>query len=162
MIEEMSIHKTIRDGRKRLGMTEQQFANALGVTRGAVQQWEKDDGTAPKRKLQPEVAKLLGITVGELLAESPTLSAQLPSGEWTPHVNPSLHHASSGASAPATLQNALEFLAGYLSALDAGDRARAVRDIADLADEPQAVAKITARIEAMASPAFTDKKRSNG
>jgi len=93
---------------------------------------------------------------------SPTLSAQLPSGEWTPHVNPSLHQASSGASAPATLQNALEFLAGYLIALDAGDRARAVRDIADLADEPQAVAKITARIEAMASPAFTDKKRSNG
>jgi hypothetical protein len=94
---------------------------------------------------------------------SPTLSAQIPNGtELTSHVNPSLHQASSGASAPATLQNALEFLAGYLSALDAGDRARAVRDIADLADEPQAVAKITARIEAMASPAFTHKKRSNG
>lgn len=136
-------------------MTEQQFANALGVTRGAVQQWEKDGGTAPKRTLQPEVAKLLGITVGELLAPSPTLAAQIPSGAaGSVVVLP--------APAVATLQGALEFLAGYLSALDPPDRARAVRDIADLADEPQAVAKITARIEAMTDPSFPAKKRANG
>lgn len=113
----------------------------------------KSIGEVTARKLEKGASKPEGWLDG-----SPTLSGT----ELTSHVNPPLHQASSGALAPATLQNALEFLAGYLSALDAGDRARAVRDIADLADEPQAVAKITARIEAMASPAFTDKKRSNG
>ena len=87
---------------------------------------------------------------------SPTLAAQIPSGAGSP----SLHQAVSGA--PATLHSALEFLAGYLAALDPLDRVRAVRDIADLADEPQAVAKITARIEAMTDPSFPAKKRANG
>lgn len=63
----MSIHQKIRAGRSKLGMTEQQFADAVGVTRGAVQQWEKEGGTAPTRKNQPKVAELLGITVAELM-----------------------------------------------------------------------------------------------
>jgi len=49
-------------------MSEQQFAQAIGVSRGAVQQWEKPGGTAPKRTNQPVVAKLLGISVAELMA----------------------------------------------------------------------------------------------
>jgi transcriptional regulator with XRE-family HTH domain len=64
---EMSIHQKIRAGRAKLGMTEQQFADAVGVTRGAVQQWEKEGGTAPTRKNQPKVAELLGISVAELM-----------------------------------------------------------------------------------------------
>lgn len=48
-------------------MTEQQFADALGVSRGAVQQWETEGGTAPRRANQEAVAKLLGISVAELL-----------------------------------------------------------------------------------------------
>lgn len=64
----MSIHNQIKQGRKRLGMTEQQFADACGVSRGAVQQWEKESGTAPTRKNQPVVAKLLGITVAQLMS----------------------------------------------------------------------------------------------
>lgn len=63
----MSINKKIRDGRKRLGMTEQQFADRIGVTRGAVQQWEKPDGTAPARKRLQDVATLLGMKVSELV-----------------------------------------------------------------------------------------------
>lgn len=66
-MSEMSIHQKIRAGRSKLGMTEQQFADAVGVTRGAVQQWEKEGGTAPTRKNQPKVAELLGITVAELM-----------------------------------------------------------------------------------------------
>jgi transcriptional regulator with XRE-family HTH domain len=66
----MSIHSKIREGRLRLEMTEKQFADAIGVTRGSVQQWEKEGGTAPTRKNQPAVAKLLGITVAELMAET--------------------------------------------------------------------------------------------
>ncbi|WP_143072385.1 MULTISPECIES: LexA family transcriptional regulator [unclassified Variovorax] len=64
----MSIHRLIREGRQRLGMSEQQFADAVGVSRGAVQQWEKPGGTAPKRTNQPHVARLLGISVAELLS----------------------------------------------------------------------------------------------
>jgi len=49
-------------------MSEQQFAEAVGVSRGAVQQWEKPGGTAPKRTNQPRVAELLGISLAELMS----------------------------------------------------------------------------------------------
>ncbi|MET0542599.1 MAG: S24 family peptidase [Variovorax sp.] len=64
----MSSHRIIREGRKRLRMSEQQFATAVGVSRGAVQQWEKPGGTAPKRANQKRVAKILGVSVGELMS----------------------------------------------------------------------------------------------
>jgi DNA-binding transcriptional regulator YiaG len=67
-MQNMSIHQVIKAGRKRLKMTHQQFADALGVTRTAVFQWEQEDGTAPSRKHQPAVAKLLGISVAELMS----------------------------------------------------------------------------------------------
>lgn len=69
-IGNMSIHQKIREGRAKLGMTEQQFGDAVGVSRGAVQQWEKEGGTAPTRRNQPAVAKLLGLSVSELMGES--------------------------------------------------------------------------------------------
>src|SRR5512142_32803 len=47
-------------------MSEQQFADAVGVSRGAVQQWEKPGGTAPTRRNQPLVAKVLGLSIAEL------------------------------------------------------------------------------------------------
>lgn len=50
-------------------MTEREFAAAVGVTRAAVQQWERPGGTAPKRSNQPAVARLLGISVGELVSQ---------------------------------------------------------------------------------------------
>ena len=49
-------------------MSEQQFADAVGVSRGAVQQWEKPGGTAPKRSNQPRVAEVLGVSIAELLS----------------------------------------------------------------------------------------------
>lgn len=68
----------IRQGRLRLGLSEQQFADAVGVSRGAVQQWERENGTAPKRKTQPKVAELLGISVGELMNGSNNVSSAGP------------------------------------------------------------------------------------
>jgi SOS-response transcriptional repressor LexA len=104
----MSIHRTIRDGRKRLGLTEQEFADAVSkvlgarVTRGSVQQWEKEDGdggTAPNRKKQAAVAQVLGLTVAQLMSGEanteagpkirgavPLLSA-VQAGEPTMHVD---------------------------------------------------------------------------
>lgn len=66
-IRGMTIHKRIRRGREAMKLTAQDFADRLGVTRGAVQQWEREGGTAPSRRHQAAVAALLGITVPELM-----------------------------------------------------------------------------------------------
>lgn len=141
MMEKMSIHQKIRQGRLDLKMTEQQFADALDVSRGTVQQWEKENGTAPKRKRQPDVAKLLGITVAELMGNSmsaPSASVQASGGP-----------AGDEIGAPVdTLKQALAFLAGYLEKLSPSDRSKAMREIADLVDEPETYAKVAASIEA--------------
>lgn len=73
----------IREGRRRLGLSEQAFANAVGVTRAAVQQWERPEGTAPKRATQLKVAEMLGMSVSELMAGSkagpkPELRREVP------------------------------------------------------------------------------------
>ena len=64
----MSSHQYIREGRKRLNLSEQQFAAAVGVSRGAVQQWERPGGTAPRRSNWQRVADVLGVPVAELLS----------------------------------------------------------------------------------------------
>jgi len=56
-------------------MSEQQFAETVGVSRGAVQQWEKTGGTAPKRTNQPRVAEVLGISVAELMSGGSNVSS---------------------------------------------------------------------------------------
>lgn len=71
----VSVHRIIREGRKRLGLTEEEFGSRLGVTRAAVQQWEKEGGTAPRRANQPAVAALLGISVAELMSGGSNISA---------------------------------------------------------------------------------------
>ena len=76
----MSIHALIREKRRLLGLSVQQFADAAGVSRGAVQQWEKPDGTAPKRANQPKVAELLGISVAELVSGDSRMSPGLGLG----------------------------------------------------------------------------------
>ena len=63
----MNSHRVIREGRRKLGLSEKQFADAVGVSRGAVQQWEKAGGTAPRRGNQHRVADLLGISIAELV-----------------------------------------------------------------------------------------------
>ena len=95
----MSIHKLIRDGRKRLGLTEKAFGELCGVTRATVQQWEREGGTAPSRKHQPAVAKALGITVAQLMegradvAPGPDLKGEVPlissvqAGDFTEYVD---------------------------------------------------------------------------
>jgi transcriptional regulator with XRE-family HTH domain len=64
----MSYSTKIQEFRESRKMTHQEFGDAVGVSRGAVQQWEKG-ATAPTRKNQPVVAKFIGITVGELMAD---------------------------------------------------------------------------------------------
>jgi SOS-response transcriptional repressor LexA len=64
----MSIHRLIKEGRLSLGLSEREFADAVGVSRGAVQQWEKPGGTAPRRSSQHRVAQVLGISLAELVS----------------------------------------------------------------------------------------------
>lgn len=83
----MSIHTLIREKRRLLGLSEQQFADAVGVSRGAVQQWEKPDGTAPKRANQPRVAELVSgdsrMSLGlDVRAEIPLIS-EVEAGNYT-------------------------------------------------------------------------------
>ena len=63
----MATHDLIRRARLALQMTEQQLADKLGVSRGAVQHWEREDGTAPSRRNQQAVADALKLTVAELV-----------------------------------------------------------------------------------------------
>lgn len=63
----METKDVIRSMRLRLGLTEQQLADRIGVSRGSIQQWEKGT-TAPKRANRGAVAAALGISVTELVA----------------------------------------------------------------------------------------------
>lgn len=74
----MDVHQRIKDGRKRLGLTEEEFAERAGVSRGSVQQWEKGS-TAPNRKRQPVVAALLGLSIAELMGEPSNVVSDAPS-----------------------------------------------------------------------------------
>ena len=56
----------IRDKRRELGMTQEQLAQKLGVTQGAVNKWETSE-CCPKSSRLKEVAEALGCTVDELL-----------------------------------------------------------------------------------------------
>lgn len=74
----MSVHRIIREGRARLKLSQDAFGEKCGVTRGAVQQWEKEDdegGTAPNREKQPVVAAVLGLTVAQLMGGSENVQA---------------------------------------------------------------------------------------
>ena len=57
---------TIKQARERLGMTQEQLAKALGVTQGAVSQWEMGI-THPGFESLRKLAAALGVTVDELI-----------------------------------------------------------------------------------------------
>lgn len=82
----MSIHKLIRDGRLKLSLSEAQFAEKVGVSRGAVQQWERGK-TAPKRANAPAVAQLLGISVAELLSGGEPNVGEVTKGREVPLIS---------------------------------------------------------------------------
>ena len=61
----------IRHIRQRLGMSQAEFAEAIGITQGAVSQWEQGR-TNPAFSKVCAIAKLMGITIDQLIAEEKT------------------------------------------------------------------------------------------
>lgn len=129
----MATNDIIKAGRERLRMTHQAFGDAVGVSRGAVQQWERGV-TAPTRKHQPKVAALLGVSVATLMDQHPdTIDVQaidITHGRALP------------APTTVTLAQALAVLGGALAPLDATARRRAGTLLADLADDPASHASL--------------------
>jgi SOS-response transcriptional repressor LexA len=57
----MDLADLIRTARLRLRLSQEELANRVGVSRQAVQQWEKAGGTGPNRKIRLRVAEVLGL-----------------------------------------------------------------------------------------------------
>lgn len=75
----MSIHRTIKQAREARGWSMEQLAAEVAREEGlakplawqTVQQWEKEGGTAPKRKRLEVVAKIFDLSVAQLVAGEP-------------------------------------------------------------------------------------------
>ncbi len=73
---EQSMGKRIVFHRKRLGLTQDQLAEKLGVTAQAVSKWENDQ-SCPDIYMLPKLAELFGITTDELLGMSSSEPAEI-------------------------------------------------------------------------------------
>ena len=62
----LMIGENIRSYRKKNGLTQEEFAERLGVTYQSVSRWE-NGATYPDLELIPSISELLGITVDGLL-----------------------------------------------------------------------------------------------
>ena len=70
----MSLNKVIQEQRKRLGFTQEQVANYLGVSVPAVSKWEKGI-TSPDIGLLPSLARFLKIDLNTLFSFNKDISA---------------------------------------------------------------------------------------
>lgn len=64
------IGHNIKRLRKQAGLSQEQLAKMLGVTQGAVSQWEKDR-TIPDTPFMLQMAKMLNVSLDEFTNESP-------------------------------------------------------------------------------------------
>ena len=67
---ESTLGKRITVNRKRLGLTQDQLAEKLGITAQAVSKWE-NDLSCPDISILPRLADIFGITTDELLGRNP-------------------------------------------------------------------------------------------
>lgn len=71
---DMTIGKRIGHLRRQKNLTQEELANAMGVSPQAVSKWENDQ-TCPDISALPKLARLLGVTVDELLSGKAELPA---------------------------------------------------------------------------------------
>lgn len=81
---EQTLGKRIMQHRKRLGLTQDQLAESLGVTAQAVSKWENDQ-SCPDINMLPKLAQLFGTTVDSLLGSDtqPVYEAEVVQQEET-------------------------------------------------------------------------------
>lgn len=72
---EHTLGKRIAKNRKRLGLTQDQLAEKLGITAQAVSKWE-NDLSCPDISILPKLADIFGISIDELLGRKPTATAK--------------------------------------------------------------------------------------
>ena len=92
---EQTLGKRIMQNRKRLGLTQEQLAESLGVTAQAVSKWENDQ-SCPDISMLPKLAQLFGTTVDALLGNdtAPVYEAEVVQPEesndnkWEFHWDP--------------------------------------------------------------------------
>ena len=157
---DMSVHSRIKDFRETRGLTHQQFADAVGVSRGAVQQWEKGS-TAPTRKHQPAVAKFMGLSVDALMSieadanitiPSPTLSA---SGTVSNQPLAPVERAGAAierrvnVTSICPIDRALTAIAALLQALPADDRTTVEGLITSIVRKPEIASHVIGAITAI-------------
>ena len=68
-MEQGTLGKRIAYHRKRLGMTQEQLAQRVGVSAQAVSKWE-NNLSCPDITILPELASIFGISVDELLGRT--------------------------------------------------------------------------------------------
>ena len=71
----IKINEQIAFLRKQKGLTQEELANALGVTNQAVSKWESS-GCCPDIQLLPDLAKIFDVSVDELLGYTPVSTAE--------------------------------------------------------------------------------------
>lgn len=82
---EQTIGKRIMQNRKRLGLTQDQLAEKLGVTAQAVSKWENDQ-SCPDINILPELAQIFGISTDALLGrEEPVYRSEVIQNETAYH-----------------------------------------------------------------------------
>lgn len=85
----MSYAKIIKSARINRGLSQEELARRIGVTKGAVSQWESGEST-PSRKNQKALANELGIKASELeamLSSGLSLLDTLPEGREIPFID---------------------------------------------------------------------------
>ena len=63
---ELTLGKRIAQHRKKLGLTQDQLAESLGVTAQAVSKWENDQ-SCPDINMLPKLAQIFGVSIDSLL-----------------------------------------------------------------------------------------------
>lgn len=66
--------------REKVGISQRELARQLGVHHSNVSFWERS-GTMPPADVLPPMAKILGVTVDELLGQPKTRNAPAPGGK---------------------------------------------------------------------------------
>ena len=74
-VDASTVGRTIAEGRRALGLTQESMAQRLGVTKAAVSKWEQA-ASLPDISLLPGIASLLDLTVDELLGWNPQLNEE--------------------------------------------------------------------------------------